>query len=416
MGERVVVTGLGAVCPVGLDVATSWESLVAGRSGVARITRFDPEGLDSQIAGEVKGFDSAQHFDRKEIRHTDRFVQLSLVAAQQAIIHAGLKISDVNACEIGTIIGVGIGGLDTVISEHDVLMERGPRRTSPFLIPMIIPDMASGEVAIKYGAKGPNFCTTSACASGSDAIGTAFEIIKRGDAKAMISGGAESTIDKLAFAGFCAARALSTRNDDPQGASRPFDADRDGFVMGEGAAVLILESLPFAVSRGATILAEIVGYGATGDAYHITSPAEKGEGGARAMAMALRKAGMQPDDIDYINAHGTSTPLNDKNETMAIKTVFGERAYKVPVSSTKSMTGHLLGAAGALEAMVCVLTIQNSIIPPTINYTTPDPECDLDYVPNVARRAEVNSALSNVFGFGGHNSTLILKRFADTKG
>lgn len=416
MGDRVVITGLGALCPVGLDVATTWESLVSGISGLTRITRFDPEGLDSQIAGEVKGFDPGQHFERKEIRHKDRFVQLSLVAAQQALDHAGLKITDTNAGEIGTIIGVGIGGLDTVISEHVVLMERGPRRTSPFLIPMIIPDMASGEVAIRFGAKGPNFCTTSACASGSDAIGTAFEIVKRGDAKAMITGGAESTIDELAFAGFCAARALSTRNDDPQGSSRPFDADRDGFVMSEGAAVLILESLPFAIARGASILAEIVAYGATGDAYHITSPAEKGEGGARAMAMALRKAGMQPGDIDYINAHGTSTPLNDKNETMAIKTVFGDYAYKTPVSSTKSMTGHLLGAAGALEAVVGVQTLLHGIIPPTINYTTPDPDCDLDYVPNVARRLDVNSVLSNVFGFGGHNSTLILKKYTDTAG
>jgi 3-oxoacyl-[acyl-carrier-protein] synthase II len=372
--------------------------------------------MDSQIAGEVDGFDPAQFLDRKEIRHTDRFVQFSLAAAYQAIEQADLKINDSNAGDIGTIIGVGLGGLDTVLDEHLVLNERGARRVSPFLIPMIIPDMASGEVAIRFGAKGPNFCTTSACASGSDAIGVSYEIIKRGDATAMITGGAESTINALGFAGFCAARALSTRNDDPQRASRPFDKDRDGFVLSEGAAVMVIEDLSFAIERGAAILAEIVGYGATGDAYHITQPAAEGEGGARAMAMALRKAGMSPQDIDYINAHGTSTPLNDKNETMAIKTVFGDYASKVPVSSTKSMTGHLLGAAGAVEAVACVLAITQGVIPPTINYTTPDPECDLDYVPNVARRVDVKSALSNVFGFGGHNSTLIFRKFIDTIG
>ena len=415
MVNRVVVTGIGAVSPLGLDVPTMWQALISGKSGVDRITQFDPTGMDSQIAAEVKGFDPAQFMDRKEIRHTDRFVQFALSAAHQAVKQANLQINDANAGDIGTLIGVGIGGLNTLLSEHVVLRERGARRVSPFLIPMIITDMASGQVAIRFGAKGPNFGVTSACASGSDAIGEAFEIIRRGDAKAMITGGAESTINDLAFAGFCAARALSTRNDDPQRASRPFDANRDGFVMGEGAGVLILESLDFAVKRGAPILAEIVGYGATGDAYHITQPAEKGEGGARAMVKALAKAGLKPSQIGYINAHGTSTPLNDKNETMAIKTVFGSDAYKIPVSSTKSMMGHLLGAAGAVEALVCILTINHSIIPPTINLTTPDPDCDLDYVPKVARQTTVSTALSNVFGFGGHNSTLIFKKFLNSQ-
>ena len=416
MANRVVVTGMGTVCPLGLDVPTMWQALISGKSGVDRITQFDPTGIDSQIAGEVKGFDPAQFLDRKEIRHTDRFVQFALAAAQQAIEQAHLQINDNNAGDIGTLIGVGIGGLSTILNEHLVLKERGARRVSPFLIPMIIADMASGQVAIRFGAKGPNFGVVSACASGSDAIGEAFEIIRRGDAKAMITGGAESTINDLAFAGFCAARALSTRNDDPQRASRPFDAERDGFILGEGAGVLILESLDFAVKRSVPILAELVGYGATGDAYHMTQPAERGEGGARAMLRALAEAGLKPSEIGYINAHGTSTPLNDKNETMAIKTVFGSDAYKIPISSTKSMMGHLLGAAGAVEALACILTINHSIIPPTINYTTPDPDCDLDYVPNVARQMTVDTVLSNVFGFGGHNSTLIFKKFSDTVG
>jgi len=413
--NRVVVTGLGIVSPLGMDVASTWEGMVSGRSGIDRVTLFDADGMDSKIAGEVKGFDPAQHFDRKEIRHTDRFVQFAIVAARQALEQANFKIDSTNATDIGTIIGVGLGGLETLCQQHIVLLDKGPSRISPFLIPMIIPDMASGQVAITFGAKGPNYCATSACASGSDAVGVAYETIKRGDVSAMITGGAESTITPLAYAGFCAARALSTRNDAPQKASRPFDAQRDGFIIGEGAAVLIIESLDYALRRGVPILAEIAGYGATGDAYHMTAPAEKGEGGARAMAMALSKAGMKPADIDYINAHGTSTPLNDKNETMALKTVFGEHAYKVPVSSTKSMTGHLLGAAGGLEAAVCVLAINNSIIPPTMNYENPDPECDLDYVPNVARKADINTAMSNVFGFGGHNSSLIFRKYTGSR-
>lgn len=343
----------------------------------------------------------------------DRFVQFAVAAALQAVERAHLIINASSAGGIGVIIGVGFGGLGILLSQHRVLMERGPDRVSPFLVPMMIADMAPGQVAIFLGAKGPNFCITSSCASGSDAIGESFEIIRRGDAQAMITGGSEAQIIPLTFAGFNAARALSTRNHEPQKASRPFDAERDGFVIGEGAAILILESLPFAMKRGAPILAEVVGYGATGDAYHITQLAEGGEGGVRAMRIALKKAGLEPGEIDYINAHGTSTPLNDRSETMAIKTVFGEGAYRIPISSTKSMMGHLLGAAGAIEAAICVLTIQHGVIPPTINLTCPDPDCDLDYVPNVARQARVDTALSNAFGFGGHNSTLIFRRYRE---
>lgn len=415
MSNRVVVTGMGAVTPLGLDIESYWEGLKSGHSGIDRITQFDAGRLDSQIAGEVKGFDPLQYMDRKELRHTERFVQFSVASALQAVEHARLKIDDSNAPRTGVIIGVGMGGLDILLRQHDILREKGPDRISPFLVPMMIPDMASGQVAITLGAKGPNFCTTSACASGADGIGVAFELIRMGAADAMLAGGAESVVNEMAFAGFCAARALSTRNDEPQRASRPFDADRDGFVIGEGAAVLVLENLQSALDRGAPVLAEIAGYGATGDAYHVTQPAEGGEGGARAMRAALAGAGMQPGDIDYINAHGTSTPLNDKNETAAIKTVFGERAYHIPVSSTKSMTGHLLGGAGAVEAVACLLAIQHGVIPPTVNYVTPDPDCDLDYVPNIAREATIETALSNVFGFGGHNSTLIFRKYGEAR-
>ena len=413
MSNRVVVTGIGMISPVGLDVPSTWQGLVSGKSGVDYITQFDPEPLETKIAAEVKNFDPAQYMNRKEFRHMDRFVHFAVVASLQAVEQAHLNIDDTNAGGIGVVIGVGLGGLDTLLSQYQVFTERGADRVSPFLIPMMLADMASGQVAILLRAKGPNFCTTSSCASSSDAVGEAFEIIKRGDAQAMITGGAEAVITPLAVAGFNAARALSTRNHEPQKASRPFDAERDGFVMGEGAATLILESLSFATKRGAPILAEIVGYGVAGDAYHITQPADGGEGGVRAMNLALKEAGLEPGEIDYINAHGTSTPLNDKNETMAVKTVFGKEAYRIPISSTKSMVGHLLGAAGAMEAAICVLTIQHGVIPPTINLTSPDPDCDLDYVPNTARQAVVNTALSNVFGFGGHNSTLILRRYGE---
>ncbi len=413
MGNRVVVTGIGIISPVGLDVSSTWQGLISGTSGVDHITRFDPGPLETKIAAEVKNFDPGQYLDRKLYRHMDRFAQFAVVASLQAVEQANMRIDDSNARDIGVVIGVGLGGLSTLIDQNKVLMERGPDRVSPFLIPMMIADMASGQVAISLGAKGPNFCTTSSCASSSDAVGEAFEIIRRGDAQAMITGGAEAVITPLAFAGFNAARALSTRNHEPQKASRPFDAERDGFVIGEGGAILVMESLLFATKRGAPILAEVVGYGAAGDAYHITQPAEGGEGGVRSMRIALREAGLEPGEIDYINAHGTSTPLNDKNETMAIKTVFGKEAYRIPISSIKSMVGHLLGAAGALEAAISILTIQNGVIPPTINLTYPDPDCDLDYVPNVARQAVVNTALSNVFGFGGHNSTLIFSGYEE---
>lgn len=413
MSNRVVVTGIGMISPLGLDVPSVWEGLVSGRSGIDYITQFDPEDFETKIAAEVKNFDPAQYLDPKEMRRMDRFVHFAAAAAYQAVEQARLKIDGTNAEDIGAIIGVGFGGLATLLTQHLVFLERGPQRVSPLLIPMMIADMASGQVSILLGAKGPNFCITSSCSSSSDAIGVAFEIIKRGDAQAMITGGSEAVINPLAVAGFSTARALSTRNHEPQKASRPFDAERDGFVMGEGAAALILEDLSFATKRGAPILAEVLGYSATSDAYHITQPAEGAEGGARAMKMALREAGLEPGQIDYINAHGTSTPLNDKNETMAIKAAFGKEAYRVPVSSTKSMLGHLLGAAGAIEAAISVLTIQHGIIPPTINLTSPDPDCDLDYVPNEARRATVNIVLSNVFGFGGHNSTLIFGRYGE---
>jgi len=413
LSNRVVVTGMGMISPLGLDVPSTWQGLVSGKSGVDYITQFDPEPLETKIAAEVKNFDPAQYMDRKDLRRMERFVHFAVAASLQAVEQARLNIDATNAEGIGVVIGVGLGGLNTLLSQYQVFIERGADRVSPFLIPMMIADMASGQVAILLGAKGPNFCTTSSCASSSDAIGDAFEIIKRGDAQAMITGGSEAVINPLTIAGFNAARALSIRNHEPQKASRPFDAERDGFIMGEGAATLILESLPFATKRGALILAEVVGYGAAGDAYHITQPADGGEGGARSMSIALKEAGLEPGEIDYINAHGTSTPLNDKNETMALKTVFGKGAYRIPISSTKSMVGHLLGAAGAMEAAISILTIQTGVIPPTINLTSPDPDCDLDYVPNTARQAVVNTALSNVFGFGGHNSTLIIRRYGE---
>ncbi len=413
MSDRVVVTGIGIVSPLGLDVPSTWQGLVSGKSGVDYITQFDPALLETKIAAEVKDFDPAQYVDRKEARRMDRFVHFAIAASLQALEQAHLTIDADNAEGIGVVIGVGFGGLRALLEQYEVLNQRGPDRISPFLVTMMIADMAPGQVSILLGAKGPNFCTTSACSSGSDAIGESFEIIRRGDAQAMIAGGTEAQIIPLTVAAFNAARAISTRNHEPQKASRPFDAERDGFIIAEGAAVLIMESLPFAMKRGAPILAEVLGYGATADAYHITQPLEGGEGGVRAMRIALKKAGLEPGEIDYINAHGTSTPLNDRHETMALKTVFGEAAYKIPVSSTKAMRGHLLGAAGAIEAAICVLTIEHGVIPPTINLTSPDPDCDLDYVPNVARQAKVDTALSNAFGFGGHNSTLIFRRYRE---
>ncbi len=411
MATRVVVTGVGAVSPLGLDVPSLWEALKSGKSGVGRITLFDAEAFETKIAAEVKGFNPTDYIEHREARRMDRYTQFATVAAMQAVKHSNIDCEK-EGPDVGVLIGSGIGGITTLSAQMATLAEKGPRRISPLLVPMMIADAAAGHVSIMLGAKGMNFCATSACSSGADAVGEACEIIRRGDVQVMIAGGAEAPVTPISIAGFNAAGALSVRNDAPLKASRPFDAGRDGFVIGEGSAVLVLENLDHALKRNANILAELVAYGATSDAYHITQPAQNGEGGAKAMQMALKKAGLTPKDIDYINAHGTSTSLNDKCETMAIKAVFGEDAYRVPISSTKSMTGHLIGAAGAIEAIVCILTIQHGVIPPTINLEKPDPDCDLDYVPTVARQKKVRAAMSNSFGFGGHNSVLLFKEYA----
>jgi len=411
LNNRVVVTGIGILCPLGLNAATTWEGLIAGKSGIDYITHFDPAPFDTKFAGEVKGFEPTDYISRKNARHMDRYGQLAVAASLQAVEQAGIKINPGNHNNIGVIIGSGVGGLITLSEQLRILAEKGPSRVSPFLAPMMAADMASSQVSILLGAKGPNFCTTSSCSSSADAIGIAYEIIKRGDAQTMITGGSESAITPIGIAAFNACKALSTRNSQPQLASRPFDAERDGFVLSEGAAVLVLEELAFARRRGAQILAEIIGYGVSADAYHASQPDESGEGAARAIQMALNKAGLGINEVDYINAHGTSTLLNDKAETAAIKTVFGDHAYRIPISSTKSMMGHLLGGAGAVEAVVCIMVIQHGLIPPTINLTHPDPECDLDYVPNVARRAKVATVLSSSFGFGGHNSVLVFGQY-----
>jgi 3-oxoacyl-[acyl-carrier-protein] synthase II len=410
--RRVVITGVGAVTPLGKTVETLWKACLSGCSGVSTITGFDAAGYTTRFAAEVKDWDPSAYMDKKEMRRMDRFVQFASAAAQMALQDSGLTIDDENRDQIGVYIGSGIGGLGTIEEQHRILLERGPGRVSPFIIPGIICDMGAGMVSMQIGARGPNSCVTTACATGTNSIGDAYHIIRRGDADAMVAGGSEACITPLGMAGFCAARSLSTRNEAPEHASRPFEAGRDGFVMGEGSGVVILESLESAQARGGKIYAEVAGYGMSGDAHHITAPAPGGEGAARAMRAALRSAGLQPEEVDYVNAHGTSTELNDKNETAAIKTVLGDHAYEVPVSSTKSMTGHLIGAAGAVEAILCALTIRDGMIAPTINYETPDPECDLDYVPNQARKASVQVAMSNSFGFGGHNATIILKRFA----
>ena len=413
MKNRVVVTGIGIVSPLGLDRQSTWHSLVAGKSGVAPITSFDTEGYRTTIAAEVKGFDAAAFVGRKEARRMDRFVQLGAVAALEAVEHAGLKVTADNCTRVSVMIASGIGGIITLSEQVGVLGSRGPSRISPFLVPMMLPDMASGQVSIMLGAKGPNYSTVSACSSGADSIGQALEVLQEGDADVVLAGGAEAAICPIGVAGFNACQALSTRNGDPKGASRPFDAERDGFVMGEGAAVIVMETLQSAVKRGATPLVEIVGYGSTADANHITQPAPEGEGASRAMKIAIKKAGLQPDEIGYVNAHGTSTPLNDKYETMAMKGVFDEEVYRVPISSTKSMTGHLLGASGALEAAITTLAISEETIPPTINLKNADPECDLDYTPNIARHGRINAALSNSFGFGGHNASLAFQRYEE---
>lgn len=411
MTRRVMVTGMGTVSPLGNNLATTWDAIVAGRSGVGPITRFDTTGYKTTIAAEVKGFDPKEHFAPKDIRRLDPFVQYALVASREAIKDAQLDLNGV-AERTAVIIGSGIGGISTVTEQTIVLHERGPSRVSPFLIPMILPETAASMVAIEFGLKGPNMAVTSACATGANAIGEAGEMIRRGAADVAICGGTEAGIIPVAVAGFSVMRALSERNDEPQRASRPFDRQRDGFVIGEGAGILVLEERERALARGATIYAELVGYGSTDDAYHITAPDQDGSGAAACMRQALASAELRPEDVDYINAHGTSTPLNDTIETRAIKTVFGEHAYRIAVSSTKSMTGHLLGAAGALEAILSIKAQQCGIIPPTINLDEPDPECDLDYVPHQARKADLITVMSNSFGFGGHNVCLIFRREA----
>jgi 3-oxoacyl-[acyl-carrier-protein] synthase II len=408
-----VITGIGILCPLGLNMATTWENLVAGKSGIDYITLFDAEPFETRFAGEVKGFEPTDYINRKDARRMDRFAQLAVAASLQVVEQSGLQINSANRDNIAIVVGSGIGGLTTLFEQTKVLLEQGPGRVSPFLAPMMISDMAAAQVSITLGVKGLNLCTTSACSSSSDAIGVAYELIKRGDTQAALAGGSEAIINPIGISAFNALRAISTRNDEPQLASRPFDAERDGFVVSEGACLLTLENLAHAQERGANILAEIIAYGANADAFHVTQPSEDGEGAAKAMQLALNRAGLAPSEIDYINAHGTSTPLNDKVETIAIKTVFGDYAYRIPISSTKSMLGHMVGAAGAIETAICIMVIQHGIIPPTINLTQPDPECDLDYVPNVSRQAKVTTTLSNSFGFGGHNSVLILREYGE---
>ncbi len=409
--RRVVVTGLGVISPVGSTVASFWESLLEGKSGVGLIESFDVSAYPTKIAAQVKDFNPGDFLSRKEARRMDRFVQFACAATRMALEDAELRIDTKLADRTGVWIGSGIGGLETYEVQHANLLNKGVGSVSPFFIPMLIPNMASGQVSIIFGAKGPNGCTVTACATGTNCIGDAFRIIQRGDADVMIAGGAEAAVTPLGMAGFCAMKALSTRNDEPQKASRPFDADRDGFVMGEGAGIVVLEEMEQALKRGAKIYAEVIGYASTSDAYHIVQPAPDGEGAARAFTLALQDAGIEPTDVDYINAHGTSTDMNDPMETQAIKTAFGEHAYKLAVSSTKSMTGHMLGAAGAVEFIVAVLACKNDVIPPTINYTTPDPECDLDYVPNTCRQQAVRVAVSDSLGFGGHNAVLVVRKF-----
>src|SRR5712664_275879 len=409
--QRVVVTGLGAVTPVGNTADEFWSALLQGRSGVGPITKFDATDYPTRIAGEVKNFDPLDFVDKKEARRLDPFLQYAIASAAMAVQDAALDTDRIDGSRFGVLIGSGIGGITTLLDTHRVLLEKGPDRVSPFFIPMMIVNMASGLVSMRFGAKGPNSSVVTACATGNHAIGDSFKIIQRGEADVMIAGGSEAIILPLTFAGFCQMKAMSTRNDDPARASRPFDAARDGFVCGEGGGLLVLESLDHALGRDARIYAEVVGYGMTGDAYHMTAPDPEADGAARAMALAMKDAEVEPSTVSYINAHGTSTPYNDKSETMAIKRVFGEHARKVAVSSTKSMTGHLLGAAGGIEAIATALAIHHGILPPTINYETPDPDCDLDYVPNQARKQDVEVALSNAFGFGGTNATIVLRKY-----
>ena len=411
MTRRVVVTGIGIVSALGIGTDASWKGVLAGKSGVTRITRFDVSAYAAQIAAEVQDFDPLQFVDKKDVKKMDVFIQYAVAASQFAMDDARLPITAENAHDVGVFLGSGIGGFSTIEREHEELLKGGPRRISPFFIPSAIINLAAGQVSIRFGAKGPNLATCTACSASAHAIGESFEIIKRGDAVAMIAGGSEAAITPMSVGGFSQMRALSTRNDDPGTASRPFDKDRDGFIIGEGAGVIILEELEHAKARGATIYAEMAGYGSSGDAFHITAPSEDGDGGRRAMAMALRKAGIRPDEVDYINAHGTSTPFNDRLETLAIKRLFGDHAQKLAISSTKSMTGHLLGGAGGLEGGLSALAVYHQIAPPTINLDHPDPECDLDYVPHTSRPMRIRYALSNSFGFGGTNAALLFKRY-----
>jgi 3-oxoacyl-[acyl-carrier-protein] synthase II len=409
--RRVVITGIGLVSSLGIGTEANWKALVVGTSGVGRVTRFDVTGYAAQIAAEVRGFDPLDFIEKKDVKKMDVFIQYAVAASQFAIDDSKLAITDANGPDVGVFIGSGIGGFQTIEREHSALLDGGPRKVSPFFIPSAIINLAAGQVSIRFGAKGPNLATCTACSASAHAIGESFEIIRRGDAEAMIAGGSEAAITPMSLSGFGALRALSTCNDNPSKASRPFDRDRDGFIIGEGAGIVILEELAFARRRNAHIYAEVVGYGTSADAYHITAPSEDGDGGVRVMKMAIRKAGIQPEQVDYINAHGTSTPYNDRLETMAIKKCFGDHAYKLAVSSTKSMTGHLLGGAGGLEAGVSALAVYHQVAPPTINLDNPDPDCDLDYVPHIGREMPMTYALSNSFGFGGTNACLLFKRY-----
>lgn len=409
--RRVVITGMGVLTPIGLSKTEFWNSLVKGRNGISQISRFDTNGFPVSTAGELKDFDPAKYIDPRDLRKMDRFVQYGWTATQEALADAGIDLGKMDLSRMGVIIGSGIGGVETWEVQHRRLINGGPNRVSPFFVPMMISDMASGHISIKLGAKGTNYCTVSACASGAHAIGESFRNIQYGSNDVIVAGGTEAPITPLALAGFSAMKALSTRNDQPEKASRPFDKERDGFIMAEGAGVCVLEELNHAIERGTEIYAELVGYGSSADAYHITAPAPEGEGAARAMSLCLQDAGLRPREIDYINAHGTSTPLNDKFETQAIKRVFGDYAYEIPISSTKSMIGHLLGAGGGVEFIATVLSLSHSTIPPTINYEHPDPECDLDYVPNVSRKKPIQAAMTNSFGFGGHNAVLAVRKW-----
>jgi len=409
--RRVAITGVGTVTPIGLNKDEFWDSIVQGKGGITEITRFDTTGFPVTTAGELKDFDATNYIEPKELRKMDRFVQYGWVAAKEALEDAQMDLQNVDLCRMGVIVGSGIGGIETLETSHKRLLQDGPHRVSPFFVPMMISDMASGFISIKVGAKGTNYCTVSACASGAHAIGEGFRSIQYGSNDMIIAGGTEAPITPLALAGFSAMKALSARNDQPEKASRPFDKERDGFIMAEGAGICVIEELNHALSRGARIYAELVGYGATGDAFHISAPAPEGKGAAHAMSLCLEDAGLKPEEVDYVNAHGTSTPLNDKYETQAIKRVFGDYAYKVPISSTKSMIGHLLGAAGAVEFITTILSLTHGLIHPTINYEYPDPDCDLDYVPNVSRKKDIQVAITNSFGFGGHNAVLAVRKW-----